>query len=315
MNDVNVIGVDIGGTKTLVGLVRIADGTILHSKLGPTNTESPVLFVQSLVRILRRFLRLDGFPKPVAIGIGTAGHIDLKGGTVSSLNLGLSKLPLKRLLSEAIGLPVFIDNDCNAGAIGELYYGAAQGKNHFAFLTVGTGVGVGLVLNGTVHHGKCNYAGEIGHAGIDIAGARCKCGGWGCLEDVASGPAIVESVKAELAEGSSSVLSKSQDFSTRDVFVAAQRQDPLCTKVVQHAIKALGYAIRSLNNLLDLELVVLGGGIPQAIPEEFARELPRYLEDTDNRVNLAPCPVVVSRLYPDSIVLGAARLAMERELV
>ena len=307
----NVIGIDIGGTKTLAALVRVEDGKILHRLLKPTNTSSPELFVQGLIEIIRDLIALDISQKPVAIGIGTAGHVEPRFGNVSSMNLGVSNLPLRTLISEAFGLPVFIDNDCNAGAVGEMFYGAAQGKKHFAFLTVGTGVGVGLVLNGEVYHGKCNYAGEIGHVGIDFDGVRCKCGGWGCLENIASGPGMVELVKAELAKGRPSVLELCHTNSAQEIFAAARQRDPLCVEIVEQAARALGYSIRNLNNLLDLELVVLGGGIPQAMPEVFVDYLQSYLEEIDNRVNLAASPIVISDLYPASIVLGAARLVPE----
>ena len=307
----NVIGIDIGGTKTLAALVRIEDGEILHRLLKPTNTNSPELFVQGIIEIIGELIALDISQQPVAIGIGTAGHVEPRFGNVSSMNLGVSNLPLRTLISEAFGLPVFIDNDCNAGAVGEMYYGAAQGKKHFAFLTVGTGVGVGLVLNGEVYHGKCNYAGEIGHVGIDFDGGRCKCGGWGCLENIASGPGMVELVKAELAKGRPSVLDSVIRIAHRRYSAAARQRDPLCVEIVEQAARALGYSIRNLNNLLDLELVVLGGGIPQAMPEVFVDYLQSYLEEIDNRVNLAASPIVISDLYPASIVLGAARLVPE----
>ena len=120
-----------------------------------------------------------------------------------------------------------------------MYYGAAQGKQHFAFLTVGTGVGVGLVLNGGVYHGKCNYAGEIGHVGIDFDGARCKCGGWGCLENIASGPGMVELMKAELAKGRPSVLELCHTNSAQEIFAASN--GILCVEIVEQAARALGY--------------------------------------------------------------------------
>ena len=303
-----VIAIDIGGTKTLAAAVRLEDGKILKRIAGTTNTASPSDFIagiETVIQELRSSLAEISF---TAVGIGTAGHVDPTNGYVSSLNLGLDNFPIKGLLHDFTGLPVFIDNDANAGALGEMHYGAAKGKRHFAFLSVGTGIGVGLVLDGKIYHGKGNNAGEIGHVGLYIRGDKCKCGGTGCFENMASGPAMVDAFKRQRSAGYETKL-LAEDISPQDIFAAAEaHSDPLSVKVIVDAAEALGYGIRGLNNLLDLELIVLGGGIPLAAPPYFLTHIESSAMGGVNRVHPSECPIILSKLYPDSIIMGAASL-------
>ncbi len=307
MNGTNVIAIDIGGTKTLVAIVRLEDGAILQRALGATDTTSPEAFVAGVKKLVQELLSAKKY-RPEAIGIGTAGHVNPENGHLTSLNLGLDELPIRAILSDFTGLPVFVDNDANVGAIGEMYYGAAKGKRHFAFLSVGTGIGVGLVLGGALYHGKQNNAGEIGHMGVSIHGDKCKCGGSGCLENLASGPGLVRLFKEGLRRGHHSDL-QSDEILPYDMFAAAEKnKDPLSIKVIADAAKALGYGVRNLNNLLDLELVVVGGGIALAAPSFFMEQLNISALGGSNRVNPSTYSIVLSNRYPDSIILGAARL-------
>ena len=315
MNTKYVIAVDIGGTKILGALVRADDGSVVKEVLAPTDTSSNVAFLKGIEKLIGSLMRDNPGIEYLGIGIGTAGYVDITRQTVTSMNLGLSQFPLSRFLSQRFGLPVTMDNDCNAGVLGEGIYGLAKKKRHYAYISVGTGVGMGLVLDGHLYRGKSNNAGEIGHLGIDIEGHLCKCYGRGCVENFSSGTAIADQAMMMLSETKVlSSLDSSQDeenLSAREVVLAAQHGDKNAAKVIKRAIHALGYAIRNLNNLLDLELVILGGGITTAIPQ-FVEEV-NNLANGKNAINSEKVPIVVSKLGSYTTVLGAAALISQKK--
>ena len=201
-----------------------------------------------------------------------------------------------------------MDNDANLGALGEMHYGVARGKNYFAFLSIGTGIGVGLVLDGKVYRGKRNFAGELGHVGVDIHGHQCKCGGIGCSESLASGPSMLKMFEKRLQQGQCNGAYP-DELSTRAIFHAATvEQDPLALEVINDVAEIIGYSIRNMNNMLDLELVVLGGGISLAAPQVFLDKVEESANVGTYGALPQDCRIALSKIYPDSIILGAASL-------
>ncbi|HOK32863.1 MAG TPA: ROK family protein [Limnochordia bacterium] len=311
-----VAAVDIGGTKVAAALVNPLTGEILTQRQDPTNTGSPQAFVDGVAGALAKVLDQAPSPFPAAIGVGTAGHVDTRTGQLTSLNLRQENLPLRDLLQERFHLPVAVDNDANVGALAEMAYGGARGNGYLAYVAVGTGIGLGLVLEGRLYNGKANFAGELGHVTVDYHGSACKCGGRGCLEEIASGSAVVRRAKECVARGKATILRElcGGDLNqvTGELVVEAVKQgDADVRGVVEEAACALGYALRSLINILDLEVIILGGGFPFALPQLFLETI-RSVVYAENRVNRSHCPVILSELGDKSTLLGAAYLAAQQ---
>jgi glucokinase len=207
----------------------------------------------------------------IGVGIGSPGPLDRhRGVVIVTPNLGWTDFPLRDRVSEAVNLPATLDNDANCATIGEWWQGAAKGARNVVGMTIGTGIGGGLILEGRLYHGSSDVAGEIGHTTIDSTGRRCKCGNYGCLEAYASGPAIAERAREALERDSAgSILpdmvgGKLDLITAQTVYEASGRDDPLATEVVRDTARFLGAGIANLLNIFNPDVVVIAGGVTQA---------------------------------------------------
>jgi glucokinase len=190
-------------------------------------------------------------------------------------NLGWVNMPLRAKLAEGLGLVTALDNDANCAILGEAWVGAARGGTHVIGMTIGTGIGGGIVLNGKLHHGASDCAGEIGHVTIDLDGRRCGCGNYGCLEAYASGTAIAERAREALAGETEGVLmtmceGQLPKVTAQMVYKAANEGDLIAIDVVRETARFLGAGIGALLNVLNPEVVVLAGGVVNAGEALFA---------------------------------------------
>ena len=272
------IGVDIGGTKISM-VLGTEKGKILACREIPTLTGKKTRQgVRNLVDNLHQLIQDASVKKRslVGIGVGIPGAVNSKKGLVPrSPHLGGWKnLPLRRILERGLKLPVAMKNDANAAAIGEKYFGACKKAEHFIYVTVSTGVGGGLVVNGKLVEG-CNYVGgEIGHISVVPLGDSCKCGKNGCLEAYASGTAITRYVKRELKKYPKSKikkLAKGSSVSAKVIGLAAKKGDVLALKAFRRAGFFLGIGLADLLNVLNPEVVVLGGGVWKSAPRDLWR--------------------------------------------
>ena len=197
-----IVGVDVGGTNIVAGTVAQDGSEIVGVVSEPTASEQGAdAVVDRLIRLARASMTQAQGKEIAGVGIGSPGPLDTKTGVVLlTPNLGWINMPLRDRVATALGLPATLDNDANCAIFGEWWRGAARGVEHVVGLTIGTGIGGGIVLHGDIYRGASDIAGEIGHMTIDSTGRRCKCGNYGCLEAYASGPAIaaraVEGVEA-----------------------------------------------------------------------------------------------------------------------
>ena len=261
-----VVGIDVGGTKILIGLVE-RDGTVLCWRRYPMQRTSAETTLHSIDTALADFMRslLPG-ASPLAVGIGLVGQTDPQAGLwLNSINLRISQpVALCEQVRQRYGLPAALDNDVHAATLVELRLGAGKGILDFIYLNVGTGIAAGLVINGQLARGAANYAGELGHLVVETEGEECTCDQRGCLEPIASGAGILTQVRNRLLAGEPSSLSNSasrMDFTAGDVFRAAKAGDALATLVADRAARALGIALTGLVNLLNPALIVYGGGV------------------------------------------------------
>ena len=331
------IGVDLGGTNLRIAAIDQQGQLLEKVTLGTQVTLGPDFVIGEMctaIQHLRDKYRDSGSLQ--GIGIGVPGIIDMKTGEVrESPNLaGWANYPVHSKIEQRLGARVFLENDANCAALGEKWLGAAREMNDMAMLTLGTGVGGGLVLGGRIWHGMTGMAGEFGHITIEPNGALCGCGNYGCLEQYASATAVMRMAKESIASGRASELSAAassdSEFSAKVVYNLAIQGDEEAKKIFAQVGRALGIALADLVNALNLPMYVIGGGVSSAwdafspfIFEElrqrsmvYAATAPRS-SPTDGRgasANVEPggsTKTLVTRalLGSDAGLYGAARVA------
>ena len=314
-----VAAVDLGGTNVRAAVVD-ARGALAGFVSNPTEADrGPAHVIRRVLHTLDASLaaashRLSDMR---AIGVGAPGPLDWRTGVVHrSPNLpGWRNVPLAALLRDATERPVYVDNDANGAALAEFAYGANAGVDNMAYITVSTGVGGGLILNGELWHGVYGSAGEIGHMTVDYNGPQCGCGNVGDVEAIASGPHLAAWVAAQIRAGRETSLADRLDetgaLSGRDVVEAARDGDELATQALQRAGRAVGFAVVNLTHVLNLELAIVGGGIARAgelLLDPIRRTVERYaLPGTASDLRVEPWS-----LHEDVGLLGAAAAARQR---
>ncbi len=278
-----IVGVDLGGTNIVVGTLPEDGSAVYGHQLQPTPVaEGPDAVVGRIVELIgksltatKRELGTDDL-NVAGVGIGSPGPLDTHTGiVVMTPNLGWRNMPLRDRIADATGLAATLENDANCATLGEWWHGAAQGAQHVVGLTVGTGVGGGVVLDGKILHGASDVAGEIGHMTIDMTGRLCKCGNYGCLEAYASGPNIAARAVEELLAGAATKLpdyvgGDLDRITAQVVYEAARDGDELALDVVRDTARVLGVGIATLVNILNPEIVVVAGGVTLAGDHLFA---------------------------------------------
>jgi glucokinase len=264
-NDDTFLALDIGGTKISCGLIARSGEVLFRESfptaLGPTPLALTEIIVEKLKSI---WTKAGDGRRPKALGIGAPGWIRPKEGlVVMAPNIpGWRDVPITRIMSQAMDLPALLENDANLYALGEWLAGAGQGVENEITLTLGTGVGGGLILNNRLWSGSFASAAEVGHIPYDPwNGFNCGCGRKGCLETVASATGMTRVAKKWLAEGRDTLYNgRPEDLNPAIMFELARRLDPMSLFVFQTAGQALGLALATIFNLLSLEVAVVGGG-------------------------------------------------------
>lgn len=298
MSEQRTIGIDVGGTKILAGVVE-RDGTVVRSERRPTPAESPEAFLRGVAEVVAQ-LRDDSV---AAVGIGIPSTVDQRSGSsVFATHIPLEGVPVRERGQDYVGLPVAVDNDANAAAVAEWKIGAGRGTQHMVLLTLGTGIGGGLILDGRLYRGSTGAAGELGHMVLEFDGPECRgrCTGRGHFEQLASGSAANEIGRELLGT----------DAGSRELVDAARRGDRAAVRALSDVGRRLGAGIGSLVNVFDPELVVVGGGFGEALD----LLLPSALE-TMRREALPPgrdsVRVVAAELGEDAGMVGAGLIAFE----
>lgn len=306
------IGIDLGGTFIKGALVD-QNGSIVMKKTIPTHAVKGAQHVMeqmsSLVLELMRHPEV-AFSKIAGIGMGIPGVIDYATGTaIQVVNLGWNNIALKEPLEKRIGLPILMDNDANVAALGEMWAGAGKGCRNLICVTLGTGVGGGIVVDGKLLHGAHVLAGEIGHIVMDPRGSLCSCGNRGCLETVASATGVVRLVQEALDGGELSTLA-GKELSSEAISLAAASGDALALNVVHRAMDTLGRALAIAANIIDPDVIVVGGGMAHA-GDTILFPLRISFEKYSLRRISNATRVVLARLGNDAGVVGAAWMALE----
>jgi glucokinase len=315
-----IIGVDIGGTKVAAGLVD-GDGKILSQVRQPMvargEPEAALKAVTSAIDSLSSQMQDSGAANEFqGIGLCAPGPLDPQAGVViNPPNLPCWRnFPLAAKVADIYGIPVKLDNDANAAALAETRWGAARGHRYVFYSTLGTGIGTGIVLDGAIYHGYTGAAGEGGHMSIDYRGPICGCGKHGCIEAFAAGPAIGARARTRLAagrSGNSAMLDLTQgeieSISSETVGRAFATGDPLAREILKETVGFLTIWLGNVVDLLDPDIVVLGGGVA-AMLETFFDEIRHGLPQWCVNPRASDIPLRMAHYGADAGIAGGAAL-------
>ncbi|HEX9891741.1 MAG TPA: ROK family protein [Actinomycetota bacterium] len=305
------VGIDVGGTK-VAGILMDEEGRVLASREEETPAEDVEATMATIARVAMA-LRNEG--SPVAVGIGAAGMVDHAAGVLRwAPNLAWTEVAIGEQLSTETGLPAVVDNDANTAAWGEFRFGAARGVQHALVVTVGTGIGGGIVAGGRLQRGAHGFAGEVGHVIVEPGGPVCGCGNRGCWEQVASGRALDRLARRAAEDqpgGLIGRLAAGRPPTGRVVAEAAVRGDRAAIEILREVGRRLGEGLAGLANVLDPEIVVVGGGVAEIGPAMLDPAREAFLRTVEAPAHRPDVPLVPAELGNQAGAVGAAALALE----
>lgn len=313
-----IIGIDLGGTTVKIAILTL-DGDIQQKWSNKTDIQNDGRnIVPNIIESINHYLKLNGLTKSdfIGIGMGSPGAVNPRNGTViGAYNLGWKTLqPVKELIEAGTGIPFFIDNDANVAALGERWLGAGEDGANVVFVTLGTGVGGGVVAEGKLIHGA-GAAGEIGHIIVDPNGYSCTCGNIGCLETVASATGLVRLAR-DLSQQYTSeselkrLMADGQDVTAKIVFDQAKKGDELALMIIDKFSFYLGLACGNIANTLNPDSIVIGGGV-SAAGEILLKGVKDYFNKYTYTSVRTSTKVKLAKLGNDAGVIGAAWLVKE----
>ena len=298
------IGIDLGGTKILLALVDKFSGEVVLSVKKKTRKEKgPEKIMSKMIDGIEELLEDSGagIDEISSIGVGAAGQIDREHGIlIGAPNLDCFDLNIKQQIQSHFDIPVYVGNDVEIAAIGEMKFGAAKGYDDFVCVFVGTGVGSAIVKNGKIIHGATGTAGEIGHIIVDLNGRQCNCGAHGCLEAYASRSAIEKRIEGALRKGRHSAIldymESGKPIISSMIEKSIEREDELVTQCVTEASEYLSGGIASIINFINPKLIVLGGGLIEAVDY--------FYQNTIKKARAKSLPVPASKIEFKKAALG-----------
>lgn len=307
------LGIDLGGTNIKLGIVSEFGKIVSKVEVKTEAHLGPKAVIKNIEKGINEILKNKKI-KLIGIGIGAPGIVTTKKGIVKSPpNLpGWDEIPLGSIIKKKYGIKVNVENDANAAAIGEMIFGAGKKYSSFIMVTLGTGVGGGIIYNGKLYRGEIGGAGEIGHISINPNGPRCNCGSTGCIEAYAGNHYIKESVKKDLVNHPSSKIwelieNDLQKVSPRIIQMAAELGDVYAKEIIFDLGVNLGIAFSSLSNVLDISTFIIGGGVAGFGKPLFnsikTTVISRVLTPLKNRINIIP-----AKLKNEAGILGASSL-------
>ena len=311
-----VVGIDIGGTNTVFGIVD-ARGTIIASGSIKTQKYNQVEdYVTDLYTELSRLLEQENATdKIMGIGVGAPNGNYFNGTIEFAPNLPWKGvIPLAQMLSDRFGIPVSLTNDANAAAIGEMTYGAARGLKDFIMITLGTGVGSGIVINGQLVYGHDGFAGELGHVIVDRNGRACGCGRKGCLETYCSATGVARTAREFLVQRTEPSLLRNvpaDEIQSKDVYDAAVKGDKLAQDIFEFTGRILGQALADFIAFSSPEAIVLFGGLATS-GDYIMKPIQKAIDENILKIYAGKTKLLLSQLKDaDAAVLGASALGWE----
>lgn len=313
----HLMGVDLGGTKILAGVFDDKLECLGRAKKSTKAQRGAEAVVERVAAtVLEAIDECDLQPKQIrGLGIGAPGACDPDTGTVIfAPNLGWKNFPLKKELEKRLPFPVFVENDCNLQTLG-VYEKELKGKpRHLVGIFLGTGIGAGIILDGKLYRGFNRTAGEIGHMVLEVGGPKCGCGNKGCFEALASRTAIFRRIEAALKDGHKTVLTELlgpdlENLRSGDLRKAIKRGDKLVERIVEEAAEYTGIAVANVINLLNPEVIVIGGGVMDALEDEMLAIIVETAHDYAMNGTTEGIEILASRLGDEAGITGGAVLA------
>lgn len=311
---------DIGGTKALLGLVDETGHIRARDRYLLGNQRQPAQIVAELASRLDQLVSKSGLNWQDVVGVGCsiAAVLDVERGFIRfapNIVGSAQNVPFKALLQQALDRPVWLEMDARATALGEAWQGAGAGADDLVYIVVGTGIGAGILAGGQIYRGWGGTAGELGHTTVEPNGPHCNCGNDGCLEALAAGPAIAQRALVAIQQGRRTIMgdmTTNQEINAEVVMQAARLGDEVAREVVQQTAEYLGIGLANVLNLLNPEVIVLGGGVIQGgedlllepIQQAAARRCGSWIDRQSTRI-------VAARLGEDAGLLGVARLVWD----
>jgi glucokinase len=315
------VGVDLGGTKILSGVFKNSLECIGSAKASTKAQRGVEAVIERIARCVQDAVdEADLSLKQVAgVGIGAPGAVDFaEGRVIFAPNMeGWKDVPLKKDLEKLLDVPVFVENDCNISALGVHVAELKAKPKHLIGIFIGTGLGGGLIINGELFGGFNHTAGEIGHMVLDVNGPKCGCGNKGCFEALASRTAIFQQIKAGIKDGQKTILTEMlgddlSDLRSGDLRKAIRRGDKFVDKVVETAAEYTGIGVANLVNLFSPEVVVLGGGVIEALADEMMGVIVETAQDYAMPGTMKGVEIIASKLGDNAGITGAAVLARKQ---
>jgi glucokinase len=316
-----VLAVDLGGTKFIVAAV-LSTGKIIFRKyyltLAGGGSRAVINRLSSAISEAIAQAKLKK-PELIGIGIAAAGILDTgKGIVTTSPNLpGWRNVPLRDIIAERSGLTTYLINDANAAALGEHRFGAGRGFDNLLYLTVSTGIGGGIIINGELYSGADGCAGELGHMTIEADGPQCHCGNFGCLEALASGWAVARDAMTRMNQGEKSSIielvdGRLENITAETVSAAAKRGDRLACDVVAKAANYLGIGLANLVNIFNPELIVIGGGLSK-MGNMLLKPARKVIKGRAFQLPAQTVSIVRARLGSNAGIVGAAAYVFDQQ--
>lgn len=310
-----IVGVDLGGTSIKLALLT-NNGEFIDKWEVPTDKSDSGKHIPKTITIAieEKLKQMDKTKEDIAgIGIGAPGSVRLEDGLIfAAVNLGWVNFPLKEILEKESGIPVIVDNDANIAAVGEMWKGAGNGAKDVVMVTLGTGVGGGVIVNGDVAHGISGSAGEIGHITVQLEnGVLCNCGKTGCLETISSATGIARIANEKLQNTTKETvlkeMSNDSPLTAKDVFEAYSNGDEVAEEIVNHVMKYLALVLAGVGNTLNPENIIIGGGVSNA-GELLLRPLKKYFDEFSFTTVRDSTKLSIAKLGNDAGAIGAAYL-------
>ncbi|MGA2483974.1 MAG: ROK family protein [Candidatus Acidiferrales bacterium] len=315
MSEALFVGVDIGGTKVAAGLVNAAGEIVQHTRVPMVTNKDAATGLAAVLGAIRQLLEHSGAEKQVAaIGICSPGPLNPETGVViNPPNVPCWRnFPLADEVRRVYSVPVKVDNDANAAALAEVLWGAGRGYRNVFYAIVGTGIGTGIVFDGKIYHGRTGAAGEGGHMGIEYDGPICKCGKHGCIEFLASGPAIARRARRKLESKPKSALlelagGKAENVTSEMVGKASSAGDAVAKEVIQETLDLLTYWLGNIVDLLEPDVIIMGGGVSSMLAP-FLDDIRAHWKGAVLNPWPEQIPVVLGRYGEEAGIAGAAAL-------
>lgn len=317
----NYIGIDIGGTNLKAGLVNDEGSILAMEKRKIAEVSDQKALVEALVALTQSLTERGGLaPEQIrSVGVGVPGAVEIHSGAVLyTCNLPLRNVPLRKLFHRYLPYPLYVENDANCAALAEYYAGAGKGSKRFVTITLGTGVGAGILHNGQIYHGANGMAGEVGHMSIIYHGEPCPCGRRGCWERYASASALKRLTARAMEEHPGSILCRvvaenNGKVSGQSAFIAAREGDPVGQSVCDEYIGYLAAGVTNVVNIFQPDTLAIGGGVSNESDEQLLLPLRRLVEQES-----IPCNrdkrtrIVKAQLGNNAGIIGAALLGKRK---